>query len=346
MRFNIQNDFKKFQLQAIKLAIWLTIVILLFFTLFHFFYDKEKFYSLLVFYLIALAILWISLRKVTLKNVSFVIFIDYMLLFLLIFLIYDNRLNPLVVIWYPPLAMSLVILASWQVSMALLSFALLLILAHHDQLPTEGTLSLIMATFGSAIFGAIIKEKILEYATQNETLKNYFYSLATTDTLTKLFNRRYFFEECGNLLNLAKRKRKPIALLSLDLDHFKSINDTYGHQKGDEILAQFANTLKETLRGYDLIARIGGEEFVVCIYDEPHENIATIAEKIRQKVHEIKIDEQRHLSVSIGVTYFIPDKSTSIETFLQRADKALYIAKQNGRNQVAFDEEIDRLLKI
>jgi len=159
--------------------------------------------------------------------------------------------------------------------------------------------------------------------------------LARTDPLTGLNNRRYFMEFAQQYISLAQRNETEMQLLSLDLDHFKQINDRYGHQVGDEILKLFARTLVPLLRSTDLLARTGGEEFVICLQNTTREGAIVFARKILETMRELSYqttDQQAvTFTVSIGIASLTP--SENLGDVLRRSDHALYRAKENGRDQ-------------
>ncbi len=168
-------------------------------------------------------------------------------------------------------------------------------------------------------------------------------TLAMTDSLTGLHNRRYFTSYLDNSVSGAIEGGKSLSLLMLDIDHFKRVNDTYGHAAGDEVLRQFAERVTRCVRGVDLAARIGGEEFVVVLPDTDLDVAVKVAERLRRTVASEPViinDGADELSVacSIGVTAYAADESA--ERMLKRADDALYTAKRQGRNRVVvFDGE-------
>lgn len=162
--------------------------------------------------------------------------------------------------------------------------------------------------------------------------------LAFTDPLTGLHNRRSLFELSRVEFSRAHRLNRPICCLMLDLDHFKQVNDTYGHQAGDEVLKEFARRCKSSIREMDLIGRYGGEELIIIL---PETNLITalqIAERICEVVAERPIhtaDGEINSTVSVGVAE--KDEHTAqLETLIARADQAMYIAKHKGRNRVAL----------
>ena len=163
--------------------------------------------------------------------------------------------------------------------------------------------------------------------------------LSTMDPLTDLHNRRYFDQYLPKIIERAANHNRPFALMTLDLDNFKSINDHYGHETGDIVLVETARRLRENLRAADMIVRYGGEEFVIVTPDVTIELAQQIAERLRICIHDKPFQllngETLNVSTSIGVTFESPG-STKIDEILRASDKALYLAKTNGRNQVVF----------
>jgi diguanylate cyclase (GGDEF)-like protein len=160
--------------------------------------------------------------------------------------------------------------------------------------------------------------------------------LAATDALTGVFNRRQFMFSIKVEIARAKRENTPLSLLALDLDRFKSVNDTYGHQGGDEVLKATARAFIGHVRPTDIIARIGGEEFVVLLPKVARAGAASVGERIRTAIEELAIEFGEQIirpTVSIGVAQFGID-GDAIEFVLAAADKRLYIAKEAGRNRV------------
>jgi len=153
--------------------------------------------------------------------------------------------------------------------------------------------------------------------------------LANNDFLTGIANRRYFVEQFDYLRKMAKRGQD-LALLLLDVDHFKSFNDQFGHDVGDEVLRQVAETLKYTIREVDVVGRLGGEEFAILL-PSVGENAEYVAERIRRRIENIPFERQ--ITVSIGISNFETDGVTW-EDLYKKADEALYHAKETGRNKV------------
>lgn len=162
---------------------------------------------------------------------------------------------------------------------------------------------------------------------------------ARIDPLTGLSNRRAFLERASEELRRARRYNKPLSLVMIDLDHFKIINDRWGHAIGDQVLAAFAGILKNHMRGVDVVARLGGEEFVMLMAETAYEGAMQVAERIRQdiKANPLQVDGVELVwTASLGVTLLDADED-SVSTALVRADRALYRAKQNGRDRVESD---------
>jgi diguanylate cyclase (GGDEF)-like protein len=170
----------------------------------------------------------------------------------------------------------------------------------------------------------------------------HFYKMAAaTDPLTTLLNRRGFFEAAGALAKTAQRRKTPISVLAFDLDHFKSINDRFGHATGDAMLQLFASVVRTTMRADDIIGRLGGEEFVAFL-PCPVSDAAAAADRVRVAFQAASNKGDRgHVpaTVSIGVASGAP--ATTIETLIARADTALYRAKSSGRNRVETAEEME-----
>ena len=165
-------------------------------------------------------------------------------------------------------------------------------------------------------------------------------ALAVTDELTGLYNRRYFDRHLGLMLGKAQNQDRNMALMILDIDHFKAVNDTHGHDSGDVVLREFATRLKRNIRGIDLACRFGGEEFVVLMPDTEFRQAEAVAERVRQSIadrpFELGGGKTLAMTVSAGVTLNESGADTA-ESLVKRADVALYRAKREGRNRVVFD---------
>ena len=159
--------------------------------------------------------------------------------------------------------------------------------------------------------------------------------LVITDALTGIPNRRHLFEFAAKQLHQAELYQRPLSLLMLDVDHFKKINDNYGHAVGDEVLKLVANNLKRTLRQEDCLSRFGGEEFVAILPETDIEEAIMIGERVRLNIAELGILAQDHclnITISLGISALKPDDQ-NIDDLLKRADDALLEAKRSGRNR-------------
>jgi diguanylate cyclase (GGDEF)-like protein len=160
--------------------------------------------------------------------------------------------------------------------------------------------------------------------------------LAATDSLTGLYNRRHFLARGAYELEHTRRLKKPLSVLAIDLDHFKQVNDSYGHLVGDDILRAAAHAFHASLRQDDILARIGGDEFMVLLPATDLREAAVIAERIRLAIHIPSLQTVQiplHVTVSVGVAPFTED-IVDLEALLLRTDDALYAAKRAGRAQV------------
>ena len=185
-----------------------------------------------------------------------------------------------------------------------------------------------------------IKRKKFQEKLSSELEENL--SLAIKDKLTGVYNRRYYDIHCKQLIENNNKEKKPIAVCVLDIDHFKKINDTYGHKIGDDVIKQVASITANSIRVTDNLIRYGGEEFVVIINNIIEDQALKIAERIRRNISEyefIKPDNSGTFSVtiSIGITMFRSDDNEI--TIFQRADSNLYQAKQTGRNKAVIASE-------
>jgi diguanylate cyclase (GGDEF)-like protein len=164
------------------------------------------------------------------------------------------------------------------------------------------------------------------------------------DELTGLFNRRYFTEQVEAQLDRARRSRTPVSLIMLDIDHFKRVNDTYGHLAGDLVLKNFAARLKSSVRGYDIVMRYGGEEFAVFMPDNDGKTAKISAERIRRCIEKMTCYYDGHdlkITCSIGVSSVVSGFVT-LEELMDTADKAMYKSKTTGRNRVCVAPPIER----
>jgi diguanylate cyclase (GGDEF)-like protein len=158
-------------------------------------------------------------------------------------------------------------------------------------------------------------------------------NLAYTDSLTHIYNRLHFAHFLDAEIDKVKRYGSTFSIIFFDLDHFKAVNDRYGHRVGDKVLEQVTNIVSNANRNADIFARYGGEEFILLTPETDLSGALIHAERLRHDIEKHVFDKVGHVTSSFGVTEFIAD-SDSVETLLDRADKALYLAKEFGRNRV------------
>ena len=191
------------------------------------------------------------------------------------------------------------------------------------------------------LFKQIIEEQkrseqmLIQLQRANEKLEE----LAATDPLTGIANRREFLHRAEEEASRASRNHQHLSLLAIDIDHFKSINDEYGHQVGDTVLREFVSRTSSVMRPSDLIGRIGGEEFALLLPETSLSQAYKIAERLRQYVEEQSIEVKKgslKLTISIGVSQY-RNGNDSVKKLLYRADQLLYKAKENGRNRVEVE---------
>jgi diguanylate cyclase (GGDEF)-like protein/PAS domain S-box-containing protein len=174
---------------------------------------------------------------------------------------------------------------------------------------------------------------------RQKSLENELRRLATTDAMTGTFNRRHFMEQAEEMVAVARRHGRALTVMMLDIDHFKRINDTFGHPVGDEAIKALASTCAGGLRGSDILGRLGGEEFAICLPETDLHGCLILAERMREAVEAICVHTEGHevrFTSSIGVAALSPTDS-GIDLLLARADQALYRAKNGGRNRVVSD---------
>lgn len=154
------------------------------------------------------------------------------------------------------------------------------------------------------------------------------------DALTGVFNRRYLTEVAEQVLKRGELEERTACFLMFDIDHFKNINDTYGHVYGDEILTDVTRVAQQQLRKHDVLARYGGEEFIVVLYPETLDDAVSIAERIRNAVSKITLPDDQPVTISLGVVQSAA--GATIDEIFQQVDKYLYLAKSNGRNRIEY----------
>lgn len=215
-----------------------------------------------------------------------------------------------------------------------------------------GPLELALATgiydFFNAMVGALIsiamlfgmlglRRIFLDLEKQRERLG----TLAITDSLTGLYNRRYTFERGAQEVLRSRRSGEPLALVMIDLDHFKRINDVHGHAAGDAALVAVADALRAGLRQIDVLGRIGGEEFLLILPSTDSTGAGTIAERMRNRIAQLSVVLQNGQRIALTASFGVvsgmgaaPEAGESFNELLGQADTAMYVAKERGRNRV------------
>jgi diguanylate cyclase (GGDEF)-like protein len=199
--------------------------------------------------------------------------------------------------------------------------------------------TLILANaMGLAVSCRLSKLRRREYLTilELEHIRDSLQIMATVDSLTGVLNRRRLFEVASAAIEEARRIRRPLAIIAIDLDHFKQVNDRLGHAAGDDVLTAFSSVLRQHTRRHDIVGRIGGEEFVIVLPRTSLQEARDVAERIRSALHELQVPVEGgtvSITVSLGVAALRPGDA-SPEDVLKRADQALYAAKRRGRDRV------------
>ena len=184
------------------------------------------------------------------------------------------------------------------------------------------------------------QQKEIQY---RKSQQDHFQQLALTDALTGAVNRHHFNDVLGREITNVNDHGRPLSIMVLDIDHFKQINDTYGHVVGDEVLIMFYRTCKQAVRNTDVVARIGGEEFVIVMPNTSLDSAKQFAERLRRSIAELEIEvdgKKVSLTVSIGVSQWHAEQFINAETFIAHADKSLYQAKNSGRNKVVVADTL------
>ncbi len=182
-------------------------------------------------------------------------------------------------------------------------------------------------------------EELLEKTRELELLMEELRSMSVTDPLTGLYNRLYFNEKFKEEFERARRLKLPFSFLMIDIDHFKKVNDTYGHDVGDKVLVATAGTIKGNVRAIDIVSRYGGEEFTVILLRTHREHCLPVAERIRKAVEESSVPLNGKIvrvTISIGCTTYSGEEDVRPEEVIKKADEALYMAKNHGRNRSVF----------
>ena len=156
--------------------------------------------------------------------------------------------------------------------------------------------------------------------------------LATIDDLTQVYNRRKIYELAGYEIDRSIRYKHPLSVIMIDIDHFKKINDSYGHDIGDKILQQVCDSISAIIRKPDIFGRVGGEEFMLLLPETSGDDASDFAERIRTTIEQKEFETVKNVTISLGVTECVEEDN--ILPLFKRADNALYTAKNDGRNRV------------
>ena len=212
----------------------------------------------------------------------------------------------------------------------------------HRRLDTNQTFPAEVLLNSMHIHGKHVLQAVVRDITERKQFQLELERQAHLDYLTGLHNRRFFMQVAETELARAIRYSAPLSLLMMDVDHFKLINDTYGHKAGDRVLKKISETCQKTLREIDIIGRVGGEEFAVLLPETDIDEAMDVAERLREEIAKAKVEIDQVLplnfTISIGVTTLTP-QNENIEGLLNVADKALYVAKDSGRNRVVRSAE-------
>lgn len=199
-------------------------------------------------------------------------------------------------------------------------------------------------TFALTVEATLFTLSILDRINELKAYSYKYYNIANTDKLTGLYNRHYLDDHVEEAQELSKRYELPLSIVMFDIDHFKRINDNYGHDVGDTVLQKLARRVKKATRKNDILVRWGGEEFVIVMLKSDIHHALTHAEKIRQLVENKNIHEDIAITISLGVAQWLHEETID-ETF-KRADQGLYMSKASGRNTIsAVYEKNDVLLR-
>jgi diguanylate cyclase (GGDEF)-like protein len=215
-------------------------------------------------------------------------------------------------------------------SLFLLRTPLIVLLPHAVRGAIYGSVWLTVISSQALLFTVSIAFLLLAMAKERNELRHR--KAAMVDPLTGIANRRWFMEDAARLAKRHRSNPCPTAVLIIDLDHFKSINDRFGHAFGDQMLEIFADTARQSVRSTDLLGRIGGEEFAVLLPNMNRNRALAIAERIRANFAQAAVEVGA--TVSIGLAHCQDDAELDVPELLAQADQALYCAKKNGRNRV------------
>ena len=332
----------------------------LYFDLAPYYYQLQIIVPLMTIFLILFSMQFLNIKKKLPTEYKLLKVVNFVLLFLTVVLLFE--LNPwlkivnhgvtiaLIILLYSALKIwlrgdtdakiYLIIMVTYVVGLVLVSS---IFTGDLENTPFNRYSFLFTSYFELGFFALVLTKRITK-TKELEEAQSLLKEQANRDSLTKLYNRRYFSEIADQNLKIAKRYEQELSLFMIDIDNFKVINDTYGHQAGDNVLVDISEIFTSLARESDIVTRYGGEEFLILLPQTSLQESVEIAQRVRTEVESmvIKLDNDKELriTISIGVSEFLKDIDNSIDNIIKRADDFLYRAKKNGKNQVVFSEEL------
>jgi len=333
---DVNGRFILFKISILKFSILLTSFLAFIFFLFHIVFDKKMVLSLLEFLLTGFSFYFY--KFISVNNYKLFAIVEFLLLISMILAlsIYypDNVYLP---IWMFGTLIVFTLCTDLMLGIAFLIVSIIMFdLVFFKRLNLYAFFTLNLQFIAYFVFGVILIKKIESLQKETFVYEKMLFEFSITDVLTQLFNRRYFERTARILLEKAKRNNSKVMFLILDVDHFKNINDTYGHPIGDLVLKEVAKEIKNSLRKSDLLGRVGGEEFAVLIDD--YKDGLKIANKIRKNIKKLKFEidgEEFNVTISIGG---IISTNYDYEYLYKKADDALYEAKKKRDKVVIFKD--------
>lgn len=210
---------------------------------------------------------------------------------------------------------------------------------HQSPYKIEADLSKILRNFNITAFLAISIFVSNYYANMTYNIRNHLTYTSNFDLLSGLYNRRHFIYLAQKELSRIKRDKSSLSLILMDIDHFKKVNDTYGHPCGDCVITQISETIENSLRSEDVIARWGGEEFIILLPNTDSTQVVILAERLRLTIKNQKFvcsEADLKVTVTLGLTT-INQHALSLDDLVEKADQALYVGKENGRDQYVIN---------
>lgn len=249
-------------------------------------------------------------------------------------------------IWFYLLVFAAYTLGGSSTGLAITFFSIFALLVvnflYPGHMSANATFSAVLGLVIFSLISFVFTQKSTEYAEALIRKNAQLHTMAGKDPLTNVYNTRMYYSVGERIFKLARRSGQPLAALFIDIDHFKNINDQFGHDTGDKVLIKTAATITSILRDSDLVARIGGEEFAVLLPETPLRDAAGIADKIRKSIELMRCDDSPddlRITASIGVGVLISD-DTNLDDIKKRTDQAMYTAKHGGRNRIEIADQI------